>query len=297
MEDSAPLSRSDIEHFLENGYVVIREAIPRDVAERGVEEAFARAALDRHAPETWPQKPIHLGGTRWFNVVDFAPKVWAATCQLLGGAKRIKTPYEFGNSYIMNLGWRADEPYLPPGPQCGGWHKDGDSFLHFLDSPEQGLLSIVAWTDVVTQGGPTFIAPDSVGVVARFLAEHPEGVQPNAFGEVRLIDQCARFTEATAQAGDVFLMHPYMLHTSSQNRLRVERIITNPPAYLKEPMQFNRENPADFSPVERAVLRGLGVERYDFRPTAPRQAVIPPRVANQARLLEQERFLAKVRST
>ncbi len=295
MDDSAPLSSSDIEHFLENGYVVIREALPREATEQGVAEAFSRAGLDRQAPKTWPQKPIHLGCSHWWNVTEFAPKVWAATCQLLGGKERIKTPYEFGNSYIMNLGWRADEPYLPPGPDCPGWHKDGDSFLHFLDSPEQGLLSIVAWTDVVSKGGSTYIATDSVGVVARYLAEHPEGVHPNTFGELRLIDQCKRFAEATARAGDVFLLHPYMLHASSQNLLRVERIITNPPAYLKEPMQFNRERAADFSPVEQAVLRGLRVERLDFKPTAPRQVIVPKRVANQARLLEEERTRATTR--
>ena len=35
-------------------------------------------------------------------------------------------------------------------------------------------------------------------------------------------------------------------------------------------MNFNRPSADDFSPVERAILRGLGVERLDFRPTRPR---------------------------
>ncbi len=60
-----------------------------------------------------------------------------------------------------------------------------------------------------------------------------------------------------------------MLHATSQNVLRVERAITNPAVHLKEPMNFNRPNPADFSPVELAILRGLGKERYDFK-TDPR---------------------------
>jgi hypothetical protein len=33
--------------------------------------------------------------------------------------------------------------------------------------------------------------------------------------------------------------------------------------------------------VERAVLRGLGVERLDFRPTGPREQVVPERVRLQ----------------
>jgi hypothetical protein len=35
-------------------------------------------------------------------------------------------------------------------------------------------------------------------------------------------------------------------------------------------MNFNRENADEFSLIERATLHGLGVDRYDFRPTAPR---------------------------
>ena len=82
----------------------------------------------------------------------------------------------------------------------------------------------------------------------------------------------------TGRLGDVVLLHPYVLHAVSQNHLGVARFITNPPIALKEPMNFNRDNPNEFSPVERAVLKGLGVERLDFTPTAPRENVVPERV-------------------
>ena len=38
-----------------------------------------------------------------------------------------------------------------PSPEAGGWHKDGSFFRHFLDSREQGLLTIVYWSDVAPQ--------------------------------------------------------------------------------------------------------------------------------------------------
>jgi hypothetical protein len=47
--------------------------------------------------------------------------------------------------------------------------------------------------------------------------------------------------------------------------------MTNPPVVLKEPMNLNRANPDDFSLIELATLHGLGKDRYDFRPTAPRE--------------------------
>jgi hypothetical protein len=62
-----------------------------------------------------------------------------------------------------------------------------------------------------------------------------------------------------------------MLHASSQNALRIPRFMTNPPVVLKEPMNLNRENPDDFSLLERATLHYLGLDRLDFRPTAPRR--------------------------
>ncbi len=66
-------------------------------------------------------------------------------------------------------------------------------------------------------------------------------------------------------------MHSYMLHASSNNHSPNVRFMTNPPVVLKEPLDFNRDNPEDFSLLERATLHALGVERYDFRPTAPRE--------------------------
>jgi hypothetical protein len=51
----------------------------------------------------------------------------------------------------------------------------------------------------------------------------------------------------------------------------VPRLITNPPVILKEPMNFNRPNPDDFSLLEKATLHYLGLERIDFHPTAPRE--------------------------
>ena len=119
------------------------------------------------------------------------------------------------------------------------------------------------------KGGGTFIAPDSIKHVARYLADHPEGV--NGGSCAALIDRCEEFVEVTGEVGDYILLHPYMLHASSNNHSGNVRFMTNPPVVLREPLDLNRENPADFSLIERATLHALGVDRYDFRPTAPRE--------------------------
>jgi hypothetical protein len=256
-----------------------------------------RLGYDPDDPGTWLEERVHMPSLRHVEVRDFAPAVWGAACQLLGGSERIEQPYTWGNGFIANLGLGADREWEPPSPAAPGWHKDGDFFRHFLDSPEQGLLTIVLWSDIEPRGGGTFVAPDSVAPVARLLAEHPEGVLPDDFPYDDLIAQCTTFMETTGRLGDVVLMHPYMLHAVSQNHRATARLITNPPIALREPMDFDRDDPADQSPVERAVLRALGVQRLAFSPAVPREDVVPERVRRQERMREQEEArLAEARS-
>ena len=158
-------------------------------------------------------------------------------------------------------------------PDTAHWHKDGSFFCHFLDSPEQALLVVLQWTDTPPKSGGTFVACDSFRHVARYLADHPEGVDPGACNF--LINQCQDFIELTGQTGDLTLLHPFTLHASSPNHSGRPRFMTNPPVALKEPLNFNRENPADFSLVERGVLQALGVNRYDVPPYGPERVVRP----------------------
>lgn len=282
------LTDEQAEHFLERGFVVVPGTFDVRAAQRWIDDAWVRLGYDPGDPRTWTEKRIHLSSRNRVDAREFAPAAWRAAIDLAGGEDRVRLPWQWGDSFIANLGVGDDRPWDPPSPAVKGWHKDGDFFRHFLDSPEQGLLTFVLWTDMLHQGGGTFIAADSVPVVARFLAEHPEGVLPKRFDYAGLIGQCSDFVEMTGEAGDVVLLHPFTLHATSQNVLRAGRLITNPPLQLREPMNFNRPDPRDFSLVEQAILRGLGVDRLDFAPTVPREQVVPARVQQQ-----QERAAAE----
>ena len=76
----------------------------------------------------------------------------------------------------------------------------------------------------------------------------------------------------TGHAGAVYLMHPFMLHTASQNVLKPPRFVSNPAVSLRDPMNFHRPDGA-YSPVEQAVLHALGVAYLDFTPAAPRRRI------------------------
>jgi hypothetical protein len=292
------LTGEQAEHFLERGFVTVRGAFEPADGQRWLDDAWIRFGYDRNDPGSWAEKRIHLSARSYVDARTFAPAAWRSAVELTGGEERVRLPWQWGNSFIANLGVGNDRQWQPPSPAVGGWHKDGDFFRHFLDSPEQALLTFVLWTDMLPMGGGTFVAADSVPVVARFLAEHPEGVSPGGFNFAELIGQCRDFVEMTGEAGDVVLLHPYTLHATSQNVLGVSRLITNPALALREPMNFNRPKADDFSLVEQAVLRGLGVNRLDFAPAAPRESVVPERVRKQrAREVAENARLAAAKRT
>ncbi len=290
------LSSTQIEEFIRHGIVKVEGALDTAIAKKWVDASWARNGYDPADRSTWKEGKIHMPTVECVDASLVAPRAYAAICQLCGGEERIRTPIPWGDAFIVNYGLGADQEWIPPGPLADGWHKDGDFFVHFLDSPEQALLTIVLWDDVVPRGGATFVACDSVAPVARFLLDHPEGVNPMGrggeygvgFPHRQFISQCSDFREATGKAGDVYLMHPFMLHTSSRNHAGRARFITNPPVHFKEPMRFDRERAEDHCPVERAVLQALGAERQSFAPTAPRRALVPPRVAYQQKLRQEE---------
>lgn len=102
------------------------------------------------------------------------------------------------------------------------------------------------------------------------------------------------FHEATGEVGDVFLLHPLMLHSASKNLLRIPRIITNPPVSLKEPFNFDREDPSEYSLVELKTLKDLGKPEglKGWKITGPRREWLSNRIKRQEaeRLKELERL-------
>jgi hypothetical protein len=281
------LTEEQIESFLARGHVTIPQCFTREDAQPWLDEAWIRLGYDPDDPTTWTESRVHMPSRRRVEVREFAPKAWRAACELLGGEERIDQPYTWGDGFIVNLGLGADREWEPPSRASTGWHKDGDFFRHFLDSPDQGLLTLVLWSDIEPRGGGTFVAADSVAPVARLLAATPAGILPDDFDYDDLISQCDDFVETTGRLGDVVLLHPFVLHAVSQNH-RGPRFITNPPIALREPMRFDRADPAEHSLVERAVLRALGVKRFAFRPAREREDVVPARVRIQQRMAEEE---------
>lgn len=266
-------------HFLKHGFLQISDAFDPDFIADTRAKMWERLGMSETDPATWEDDRMHMSSSEHWRWSEIAPDAWEVMCDLMGGIDRTDPNAGTSDGMIVNFRVGADRPWAPPSAEVGGWHKDGNFFRHFLDSPEQALLCIVIWKDIGPQGGGTFFAPDSVPVIARYLLEHPEGTKPGGFNFRELIAQCRDFRELTGRAGDLFIMHPFMLHAVSQNPSGIPRIITNPVVRVNEPFEFNRPDPADFSVLERSILRALGRDRIDFQITAERERYQPTHTA------------------
>ena len=85
------LSETQIEHFLERGYVVIPDCFSREFAEDWTSNAFLRLGYDPHDPTTWAQEIVHMPAAQHRPMQEVAPKAWQAACELLGGEERVAT--------------------------------------------------------------------------------------------------------------------------------------------------------------------------------------------------------------
>lgn len=268
------LSGEQIEQFISQGHLILRNCFEREDAAPLVEEAWRLMGYEEDQPATWDQPLRFLFPSERVPLREFAPKLWAALCQLAGGEERLADPNAGIGQWVVNLGRGRDEEWIEPGPQTKGWHIDGNFFRHFLDSPEQGLLIVPLFSDIATRGGGTTFAPDSVPILAKYLSEQNRGVLMREIPFEELVSQCHDFRELTGSVGDVAIFHPLMLHSFSQNHSGRARFITNLCLSLREPLRFDRAE-ADFSPVEQAILRGLGVEKLDWRIQGEREIVDP----------------------
>ncbi|KAF8551689.1 hypothetical protein OG21DRAFT_1417532 [Imleria badia] len=299
---------------MENGYVVIKQAFSKEKSDEWTRDLWPRLGCNPDDKSTWPtdKERIHMPVHNREAAKTFAPKAWGAMTELLGGEDCIdENSGWWGDSFIVNLGSeelaRQTESLHPY--DLDNWHVDGDFFVHFLDSPEQGLLVIPIFSDIKPRGGGTYICPEGIDMIAKLIAAHPQGLLPSprlcmtpsnstyanprddpaCWSHLHEIKRCNKFVEVTGEVGDVVLLHPLMLHSASKNHLRIPRVITNPPVSLKEPFNFNRENPEDYSLVEMKTLKALGVDRLDYRITTERRQVVPERVRIQQKMLEEEK--------
>lgn len=258
------LSPSEIDSFIDNGFLCVRGAFSREVAARGCEVLWPMAGVEPETPATWTKPVVRIAGSAAEPFVEaVSGKRLLSIQDELVGAGRWLPRRGLGTFPIRfphvddpgDAGWHVDGGYLPPG---------ADTYWLNLESRGRALLMLFLFTDVGFEDAPTRIKVGSHLDVPRFLQPAGEAgmsfmdlcTTMNAAGQLDSPSRAVAY--ATGMAGDVYLCHPFLVHAAQRHRGSSPRIIAQPP--LEPAAAFNYSRADDnHSPVELAVRRALGL--------------------------------------
>lgn len=285
------LTETQIEQFIERGYVKLEEAFPHRqalAAQDFLWERLAERGVQKDDQTTWTEPMVHIKETYTAPVFQACEtERLADAVEDLVGAGRwagCGQPAQWG-WWPVNFAAGADKPWDIP---TGSWHWDGQHFRHSVTAPDQGLLLLPHFSEVGPHGGGTLVAEGSHEIVACLLHEYPDGVEHRDALEhchrvhpwlaeltgktpgdgtprvAKFMDSTTtdawgtslRVIETNAAPGDVILCHPFLYHSASQNHSGIPRFMCNRTTPLREPMQLERSD-GDYSPVEISIKNGL----------------------------------------
>lgn len=244
--DNGPAAQPDaqtIEHFRAFGWMRV-SAFSADAGllmRESVWQALSAIGIQRDRPDTWTQeRPSHLQHLKTDPVFEAvgSPCLFAAIDAIFDG-QSYQRPKDWGAFFIA---FPTAQKWCVPD---SGWHIDANYVSSLW--PVKGIKTFALFGDVAHRGGGTLILsgshrlvnnwfdnnPSPVGArssdMRKLLRSHPYVADLHRSG--RLDDRLARFVdrtemvndiplrvvEMTGAAGDVFLLHPLVLHVAAPN--------------------------------------------------------------------------------
>ncbi|MFI0366680.1 phytanoyl-CoA dioxygenase family protein [Actinomadura sp. 1N219] len=256
-----------VDSFIEDGFVHLREAFPRRLADDCRTIIWRDLSADLGAepgdPSTWPRpvaaRPDHADAP--FVAAANTPRLHAAFDALAGKGRW--TPRQSLGGFVIRF--PADEPAV-----VDGWHVDvsfpgpgssPDDYMTWranVASRDRALLMFFLLSDVGPDDAPTRLRVGSHRHVARVL--EPEGEDGLDARELaRRADAATGHLPtalATGRAGDVYLCHPFLVHAGQPHHGTTPRFLAQPKLSPSEPFRLN--GPAEAaSPVETAIIQAL----------------------------------------
>lgn len=249
MDDAA------VERFITQGFVRIEGAFERDLGLRCAAELWAHIGLDPGDPASWTRSLIWVPGLSSPPFTAAAgTEVLVAAYDRLVGAGRWRPRLGLGT---FPLRFPSAEP-----PEAAGWHveasfADADGVPRVdLRSRGRALLMLFLFSDVGVDDAPTLIRVGSHLAVPPFLRDAgPEGrAWAEVCADVVPATEGCPVVAATGRIGDVFLCHPFLVHSAQAHRGRVPRFLAQPPL---EPVDGLGSDGDQAAPVAEAVRRAL----------------------------------------
>ncbi|WP_306214415.1 phytanoyl-CoA dioxygenase family protein [Actinoplanes sp. RD1] len=249
----------DVDAFARDGWTVIRGAFDPDAAaacRASVWETLATQGVRPDDRTTWDRPVVRIDTPRTepFRAAAASPALAAAYDELIGAGRWQANPHVGGTIPVRF----PSEQF----PGDAGWHIEGSwwggtEYWCDVRSRHRGLLALFLFSDVGPGDAPTKLIPGSHLYAAAALATRGEKGMPG--GDVPGLLRPSTFVrttaEATGTAGDVYLCHPFIVHTATWPHRGTEPRMMAQPA-ITAPEGFTLDG-TDPSPVARAIVAGL----------------------------------------
>ncbi len=253
------LSDGEIEGFIRDGYVVVREAFDAAIAtacRAAIWEPLAAQHIAVHDRSTWikPAVRVPCPDGPAFGAIADAPGLVDACDRLIGVGRWRRLDGAGGDVPVRfpSEEWPGDTGYHVEGTWWGG-----DEYWTSVTAPGRGLTALILFGDIDADQAPTRLVVGSHRFVAPVLAAAGPGGMGGAAAADRLQPSvlCRQVAHVTGQAGDVYFCHPFLVHTPTwPHRGLHPRIMSQP--RIDAPAGFCL-NGSDPSPVAQAIVAGL----------------------------------------
>jgi hypothetical protein len=253
----------DIEAFVRDGYVVVRGAFDPATAAACrdlIWTVLAGHGISRTDRRTWTRPAIRIDCPDGapFTAAAGSPALTAAY-DLLIGRDRWVPRTDVGGTVPVRF---PSEEY----PGEVGYHIEGnrwggDEYWTDVRSRGRGLLALFLFSDVGPDDAPTRLILGSHRYAAAVLAPAGDDGLPGGTVAARLAPSvlCRQAATATGQAGDVYLCHPFIVHTATwPHRGTTPRMMAQPGVAVPDGFRIDGSDP---SPVARAIVAGLSTDR------------------------------------
>lgn len=244
----------DVEQFMADGFVKIEAAFDRELGLRCQQQLWRAVDLDPGDPAAWTEPLIRVPA---MATPEFAASantdVLTAAFDALVGPSGWRPRLGMG-TFVLRF------PSTEP-PREAGWHveasfSDAAGPRLSLRSRGRALLILFLYSDVGPQDAPTAIRVGSHLAAPKVLAEYGSDGAPwmSVCERVVPATENCEIVSATGRIGDVYLCHPFLVHSGTAHRGVVPRFMAQPPLEPTGDLDLDSEHP---SPVAAAVRTGL----------------------------------------
>lgn len=256
------LEREDVARFIRDGFVRIEGAFSRAAAAECCARIAARGGIDLTDPANWDQPVARIIGTGdpVFAEVINTPRLHAAFDTVVGPGRWI--PRNNIGYVVVRFPHEAD-------PGDAGWHieasysVDGQPGVNVF-SRDRALLVLLLLSDVGCDDAPTRVRVGSHLLVPPQLRDAgAAGMRSFEVATNTPEMEACPIASVTGAAGDVYLCHPFLVHSATwPHRGTTPRFMAQPALEPAQPFDYERSS-AEYSPVETAGRIGLGFETLD----------------------------------